>query len=345
MKNSIYVLIFILISCQNKKNPEIVSLLANAETSPVISEDDAADDPCIWIHASNASASKIIGTDKKNGLVVYNLQGEIVSEYPFGRLNNVDIRTRIQLGDSIVTIVGASNRSLNTLAIFSWNENSEKLESILKEDLKSNLQEVYGFCLYYNSKEKELFSFVVGKDGNVEQWQLRLVNAKIEGEIVRTFSVGSISEGMVADDYHNNLYLAEENVALYKYSALKNADSSRTKLISVHDKNMRDDFEGVTLYDQGEGKGYIIVSSQGNNSYAVFDRETNNYLKSFSIGDSEEIDGTYDTDGIDVTAAFLGKEYPEGVFIAQDGANTQGKDTLTQNFKIVDWRRIKNILD
>ena len=31
---------------------------------------------------------------------------------------------------------------------------------------------------------------------------------------------------------------------------------------------------------------------------------------------------------------------PKGIFIAQDGANTQKKDTLHQNFKIVDWRKI-----
>jgi 3-phytase len=52
---------------------------------------------------------------------------------------------------------------------------------------------------------------------------------------------------------------------------------------------------------------------------------------SFRIGDGRGIDGTSDTDGIDVAATPLGASFPSGVFVAQDGEN----DGQTQNFKLV----------
>ena len=60
------------------------------------------------------------------------------------------------------------------------------------------------------------------------------------------------------------------------------------------------------------------------------------YLGSFRIVDGTGIDGTSDTDGIDVTTANLGAAFPRGVFVAQDGSNTGGR----QNFKLVPLERI-----
>src|SRR2546426_138438 len=45
------------------------------ETAPVPHDGDAADDPAIWIHPSDPAQSTIIGTDKRGGLVVYDLLG------------------------------------------------------------------------------------------------------------------------------------------------------------------------------------------------------------------------------------------------------------------------------
>ena len=81
-----------------------------------------------------------------------------------------------------------------------------------------------------------------------------------------------------------------------------------------------------------DGTGYLIASSQGDNSYAVFRREgDNSYVGSFRISDGRGIDGTSDTDGIDVAATPLGASFPSGVFVAQDGENDEG----TQNYKLV----------
>jgi len=68
-------------------------------------------------------------------------------------------------------------------------------------------------------------------------------------------------------------------------------------------------------------------------------------LGSFSLVDGEKTDGTYNTDGIDVTSVDIDGKFPDGFFVAQDSANTQNKDSLNQNFKIVDWRKISSNLN
>ena len=63
----------------------------SSETQPVSSKDDAADDIAIWINDLNVENSIIIGTNKQVGLDTYNLSGDLIKSYTFGRINNVDI--------------------------------------------------------------------------------------------------------------------------------------------------------------------------------------------------------------------------------------------------------------
>ncbi len=342
---------FTFFSCSVRKINQVdvqskpfVKLVADLETDPVGSTDDAADDACIWICREDALNSKIIGTNKQEGLIVYDLNGKELFNYPIGKVNNVDIRSGFVLNGKPIDLVMASNRTSNTISVHMVNKKTGELIDVQARPLKSNLKEIYGFGMYRSPITGKFYAFPNGKDGKVEQWELFEKNGKVDGKIVRTFDVGSQVEGVVADDYHAKLYVGEEEKALWKYDAEPDSDNERIKIIGVTNHNMKSDFEGVTIYDQGAGKGYLILSSQGNNSYALFDRITNQYLGSFSLVDGET-DGTYDTDGIDVTSVGIEGRFPNGFFVAQDGANTQNKDSLNQNFKIVDWRKISNNLN
>ena len=62
----------------------------------------------------------------------------------------------------------------------------------------------------------------------------------------------------------------------------------------------------------------------------------NKFIGRFAIVDSENIDGTSSTDGIDVCNMSLGKNFSQGAFIVQDDENDKGK----QNFKVVPWENI-----
>lgn len=353
-----------LIGCKNKNNNKkeadtitsdsiskttiiekpVVDVFADAETEPVTVSGDAADDPCIWINPKDVLKSTIIGTNKKEGLDVYDLNGKLLYRYKIGKVNNVDIRYGFSLNNKKYPLVTASNRTDNSISVLIVKEDGSLVE-IAAKPLISELEPVYGLGMYKSAKSGKFYVFMVGKKGGVEQWELFESNGKVDGKVVRKFNIGSQGEGIVADDLNGEVYIGEENVALWRYKAEPDAGTDRREVISVKSKNMQADFEGVTLYDSGNGKGYIILSSQGNNSYAVFDRNSNEYVGTFKIGDGA-IDGTIDTDGIDVTSVAIGKKYPKGFFLAQDYANTdkESKDTLNQNFKIVDWQKITSKL-
>lgn len=101
------------------------------------------------------------------------------------------------------------------------------------------------------------------------------------------------------------------------------------------------DIEGLAIYNHSDGDGYLIASSQGNDSYAVFERKPpNKYTGSFKIVDSPTIDGSQKTDGIEVTSTPLGKNFPAGLFVTQDGENTDNGAASPQNFKLIRWDSI-----
>jgi 3-phytase len=102
--------------------------------------------------------------------------------------------------------------------------------------------------------------------------------------------------------------------------------------------------EGLALYKKGKA-GYLLASSQGNFSYAVFERTGNNaYVGSFKVVDGEKIDGVEETDGIEVISVPVGQAFPQGMFLAQDGYNYNQGKLQRQNFKLVRWEKIEQLL-
>ena len=302
------------ISCNLKQQAdettgELKKVTATAETDPMPTSGDAADDPAIWIHPSDPLKSLIVGTNKKSGLSVYNLNGKLLKHHEVGRINNVDIRQGIPLGGRMADIVAGSNRSDNTILVMSIDSNG-LLSPVLNKPIQPAMAEVYGFCLYHDRKENRLFAFVNGKCGKVEQWELTSgLNGKINGNKVRSFQVEGQPEGCVADDELGYLYVGEEDRGLWKFSASAHDSTKGTLIDSVGYGRLVADVEGVTIWYGTDGKGFLIVSSQGNHTFAVYQREgSNRYIGSFGIADSPDVDGVAETDGIDVTSIHLGNE-------------------------------------
>src|SRR5690606_17929457 len=149
--------------------------------------------------------------------------------------------------------------------------------------------------------------FVNGDDTAKKQW--RLVDAgggRVRTELVRELAFDSQTEGCVADDASATLYVGEEDVALWKLPAEPDGGDEMTAVDRV-DANpaIRDDIEGMGLYHLGDGRGYIVASSQGNDTYAVYRLEgSQEYLGSFAVaGDPVRgIDGISETDGLEVSS-------------------------------------------
>lgn len=320
--------------------PKMPAVYPVFETDPVASEDDAADDPAIFIHPQDPAKCAIIGTDKDTGLFMYDTQGRIIHYFAFGRINNVDLRQSVEWNGTKINIVGGSNRTDNTLVFYQLDEQSLDLSPMHEQKFTSAVDEVYGFCLYRNSG---LYAFVVGKDGQVEQWMLSPdAQGRLAAKVVRSFDVGTQCEGLVADDELEYLYVGEETVGIWKYGANPEDGSTRTLVESIEaNKYLKADVEGLAIYYGENGTGYLLASIQGNNSYAIYKRGGNNeYLLSFRIKNAGQVDGVSHTDGIEVTSQPFGKQWKRGVFVVQDARNKREN----QNFKVVDWASIERLL-
>ena len=159
---------------------------------------------------------------------------------------------------------------------------------------------------------------------------------KIRATLVRTLAVGSQVEGCVADHDLGQLYVGEEDLGIWKYGAEPDAGSARTLVARVGEHGLTADVEGLTIYYASGSKGYLIASSQGSDSFKVYDRDgPNAYVATIDpragvLGDVGE------TDGLDVTNLPTSARFPRGLLVIQDGKPLAGR----QSFKFFAWDEV-----
>ncbi|MEU5608218.1 phytase [Streptomyces sparsogenes] len=171
-------------------------------------------------------------------------------------------------------------------------------------------------------------------------------------------------EGMAVDQEQHVLYAAQERVGLWRvdlddgefedpelvdrvreYGTPWTYDTEEEECVldTAHDpgfggENLRADAEGVTVYHAEDGTGYVLASSQGDNTFAVYERDgDNDYVGSFRIGDGA-VDGVQHSDGSTVVNVPLGRAFPKGLLITHDGEDTPADgDRAGTGFKFVRW--------
>jgi 3-phytase len=183
-------------------------------------------------------------------------------------------------------------------------------------------------------------------DGRIRQWQITSQGGRAVAAQVREFVVGTQAEGCAADDETGDLYVAEEAGGLWKYRAGADGGAERREIDRVDGPNgLQADIEGVSIWRGSGGRGYIVLSNQGADNYAVYRREGDNaFVGLFHIvaDAARGIDGVSETDGLDVTSASLGLRFPDGLLVVQDGRNLAPRER--QNFKFVSWRSVAEAL-
>lgn len=320
--------------------PVLPNVAASVQSEPVARQGDAADDPAIWVHPRQPALSRVLGTNKKQGLLVYDLQGKLLQDLPVGRLNNVDVRTNFKLGDQTVDLAVASNRDRNSLSLFSIDRTSGQLHEA--GEIATPLAEIYGICLF-QPNPGELYAFANGKDGRYLQYRLSAVDGVMKGELVRQFNVDSQPEGCVVDDRRQRLFLGEEDVGVWVVDARADQPTALSSVIKVGPQ-LQADVEGIALY-QDAGHDYLVISSQGNDSYLVLDALPPYAVRGalrVGLNATAGIDGASQTDGLDVTSVNLGGPWGQGMLVVQDGRKRMPEQT--QNFKFVPWADVAKAL-
>ena len=316
-----------------------VSLTARGETTPVgTANADAADDPAIWRNTADPAASLIVGTDKKAGLYVYGLDGKVRDFLDAGRVNNVDLREGVMIAGQRAILVAASDRNdvLHAkIALFRLDAATAKLTALGKVD--GGAGEAYGICM--GSDTAGLYAFVVLKDGTINQVALDMSGVTPTGRTVRTMKLGTQSEGCAVDDRTSRLYVAEEDIGLWRFDSRATGPTTPVKVAAADGKNIVMDAEGVAIAPMGEKDGYVLVSSQGDNAYVAYRISDDSYVGRFRVVDGT-IGGSEETDGIDLMLGDFGPGYPGGLFVAQNGHNA----AAAQNFKLVAWDDVMKAL-
>jgi 3-phytase len=307
---------------------------AARETAPVPHGGDAADDPAIWIHPTDPGRSTVIGTDKLGGLAVYDLSGAQLYYYSGSAPNNVDLRYNFPLSGKPTSIVVTSDTTKDAIRIYGVDPSTRGLQYVAARTISVDLG-VAGLCLYVSPTTGKYYAFVGDSSGHIQQWELYdNGSGRIDAKRVRSLTLSSVTEGMVADDGTGALYVSQETVGIWRYGAEPGSGSTRSKVDGVG-THLTADIEGLAIYYGGPG--YLIASSQGSDDYAVYRRDSNEYVGRFSVV-SGTIDGTDHTDGLDVTNFGLNGTFSTGMFVAQD--NTNGG--TRQNFKLVPWSSVAN---
>lgn len=327
--------------------PNAVAIFAELETEPVLTSDDAADDPVIWINEARIEESRVLGTDKGFGLEVYDLAGNRLQRIPAGRTNNVDLRP-LSGKEGWSAIAAASNRSFNTISLFAI-DRTGTVSWLQSSEISTGLTEPYGLCMYQSDVGTQVF--VNDKDGRYQQWLL--VEAPDEdglprftANLLREFRVQSQPEGCTVDDEYDRLFLGVEEEGVFTLPAEHTAAAELSTVALIDSEILAADVEGMDLYLQPEGAGYLLVSSQGNYSYAVYERlPPHAYHGSFLVSDSVEhsVDGSQETDGLAVSSLLNTARFPQGLVVVQDGFNSN--PVTSQNFKYVSWQEISKALN
>jgi 3-phytase len=325
------------------------TVTAAVETVPVDDPCDAADDPAIWVNEADPAASLIVGSNKVRGLLVFDLDGQVVSRLDSGRINNVDLRAGIRVGANETIVVAGTNQTTRTLDILALNPESGNLSPLGDPIDPEFAADPYGLCLYHSAVTDDLYVFANAQDGSVGQWRLAdNGRGELAGERVRSWTLESQPEGCVADDANGWLFIGEESAGIWRFDAEPTAPTDRpivvdrTGLGEPGGGRLAADVEGLALYAPPGGEardGFLVASSQGNHTYVVYDRAPPHaYRGTFRIGGAGSVDGTEETDGIDLVAAPVGPDYPAGLLVAHDGFNYDADGSRTnQNFKLVSW--------
>jgi 3-phytase len=317
-------------------------VMPRVQTQPMARHGDAADDPAIWVHPTDAGRSLILGTNKKQGLLVYDLNGREIQLLEVGRVNNVDLRQQVRLDNGVWDLAVATHRDDLSVVVFTISPDGLVRE---KSRIATGLKDIYGICLY-QQKDGGLEIFVNDKDGTFQRYQVQNRADAIEGKLIQRFKLSSQPEACVADDENRRLFIGEEKRGVW----VMDLDKAPTqppdlKLILPVGGLLVADTEGLALY-KGSVGSYLIVSSQGNNSYVVTDSTPPYKVRgAFRIGMNlhKRIDGASETDGIEATSKPLGLAFPKGVLVVQDGFKRLPDGT--QNFKIVAWEDIASALN
>lgn len=306
-----------------------------------------SDDPAIWIDRRDPARSLVLGTDKHptdGGLYVFDLAGKLQAAKTIrglARPNNIDIAYDFSLAGKKVDVAVVTERNAQRLRVFTLPD----LRAIDGGGLPVFAGEPgrlpMGIALYRRPHDGALFAIVGGRIGPRDGylWQYRLEDnghGQVQATKVRAFGRFSGKkeiESIAVDAEAGYVYYSDEQIGVRQYRADPDAADANDELALFATTGFAGDHEGIAIYPQSGGRGYILVSNQDGDTFEVFAREGTNanpfehrHLASLRLA-------TRSSDGSDVTPVALSSALPGGLFVAMSDDRT---------FQFYAWADLEN---
>ncbi|NVJ47428.1 MAG: phytase [Cytophagia bacterium] len=320
------------------------------KVAPVLSTEPVkydSDDPAIWINRADPSKSLVIGTDKDadGALYVFDLNGKILQEKVVRNLqrpNNVDLGYDLVVGNDTVDFVVTGERLNSKLRVFSVPD-MKPIDGggfpMFEGESGPEYRDLMGISLYQRPSDHKTFVIMGRKNGPSEGylWQYLLEAdsaGSLQATLVRKF--GKFSgvkeiESIAVDHELGYIYYSDENIGTRKYYA--DPEKGNEELALFGTEGFKEDNEGISIYDTGNGKGFILISDQQANMFRIFPREGTNgnphqhdELRSVKVSTNE-------SDGSEITSVPLNDTFKKGLFVA-----------MSDN-KTFQYYRVEDILD
>ena len=201
-----------------------------------------------------------------------------------------------------------------------------------------------GIALYKRPRDGAIFAIVAPKAGPREGylWQYRLSAAgnRVAATFVRRFGTFTGStpiraneiEAIAVDDALGYVYYSDEGDGIHKWHADPDHPGANRELAVFGRAGYRGDREGLAIYANADGTGYIVCTDQldGRSEYHVYPREGTPGRPHDHSQELAVLRGTADaTDGLEISSANLGAALPHGAMIAMN--------STPQNFLVFSW--------
>lgn len=315
----IFICFSIVVSCKRDQLPEI---LPDIITEKSLHD---TDDPAIWINYQNPEQSIVFGTDKDTdgAIYAYDLNGKIIESKTIRGLkrpNNVDIRQGFKINDSVsIDIMAFTERERQQIRIFSVPD-MRALDNggipVFEDDTNPEFRLPMGISLYKSPKDDSLYAIVGRKDGPSEgylyQYKIEYIEDKVNVTLVRKFGKYSGKkeiEAIAVDDALGFVYYSDETFGIRKYHA--EPEMGNEEISVFGGETFKRDNEGIAIVALEGTEGYIIVSNQQAETFNVFSRNTNEFIKEINLT-------TKQTDGCDVVTFPLNNTFKSGLFVAMN---------------------------
>ena len=326
----LYVIIIAMVamSCNSGERSETkVTPAVVTDTTP-----NDTDDPAIWYNQSNPEKSLILGTDKgesTGGIFVFDLEGKLdtsLSIYNLARPNNIDIEYGFKYRKATIDIAVFTERGRDMIRVISLPDCRFIDNGGIPVFGDDKYRSPMGIALYKDRKS-DIYAFVGRKTGPskgyIYQYKLEGQDSFVVAKKVR--SLGKYSgkkeiESIVVDDELGYVYYSDETVGVRKYYA--DAEKGNKELALFAKTGVKEDHEGLSIYKEEDGKGYIILSDQQANKFRLFTRKgSENNPHDHQLVRIIKAQ-TKESDGSDILNMPFNDVFPKGIFVAMSTDKT-----------------------